>query len=57
MFIADKTTNSLSHVTFYRCSVCISEHVSSEPIVEHANHDSTEYFDGSSEGNKRYMMI
>jgi len=57
MFIADKTTNSLGHVTFYRCSVCISEHVSSEPIVEHANHDSTEYFDGSSEGNKRYMMI
>lgn len=57
MFIAAETTNSLSHVTFYRCSVCISEHVSSEPIVEHANHDSTEYFDGPSAGNKGYMMI
>jgi len=57
MFIADETTNSLSQVTFYRCSVCISEHVSSEPIVEHASYDSTEYFDGPSEGNKRYMMI
>ena len=34
MFIADETVNSKSHVTFFRCSLCVSEHVSSEPIVE-----------------------
>jgi DNA-directed RNA polymerase subunit M/transcription elongation factor TFIIS len=34
MFITDETVNSRSHVIFFRCSVCISEHVSSEPIME-----------------------
>ena len=41
MFIADETVNSKSHVTFFRCSLCISEHVSSEPIVE-SLHQSTD---------------
>ena len=34
MFVADETVNSKSHVTFFRCSLCVSEHVSSEPIIE-----------------------
>ena len=34
MFVADETVNSKSQVTFFRCSLCVSEHVSSEPIIE-----------------------
>ena len=33
MFVADETLTSKSHVTFFRCSLCVSEHVSSEPIA------------------------
>jgi len=32
MFVADETFTLLSHVTFYRCSLCVGEHVSSEPV-------------------------
>jgi hypothetical protein len=34
MFITDETVNSKSHVIFFRCSLCVSEHVSAEPIME-----------------------
>jgi hypothetical protein len=34
MFVADETVNQKSHVTFFRCSLCVSEHVSSEPILQ-----------------------
>jgi len=34
MFIADENVSSKSHVTFFRCSLCVSKHVSSEPIIE-----------------------
>lgn len=33
MFVTDETLTSKSHVTFFRCSLCVSEHVSSEPIA------------------------
>jgi DNA-directed RNA polymerase subunit M/transcription elongation factor TFIIS len=46
MFIADETVNSKSHVTFFRCSLCVSEHVSSEPIVE-SLHRSTSQSTGT----------
>ena len=57
MFITDETANSRSHVTFYRCSICVSEHVSSEPILEAASYESNIYFDSSSEDKKRFLMI
>jgi hypothetical protein len=34
MFVTDETVNSKSHVIFFRCSLCVSEHVSSEPTFE-----------------------
>jgi len=34
MFVADETVNSKSQVTFFHCSLCVSKHVSSEPIIE-----------------------
>jgi DNA-directed RNA polymerase subunit M/transcription elongation factor TFIIS len=34
MFITDETVSHKSHVIFFRCSLCVSEHVSAEPIIE-----------------------
>ncbi len=33
MFVIDETVSERSQVTFYRCSLCVNEHVSSEPVV------------------------
>jgi hypothetical protein len=43
MFIAEETTNSCSHVTFYRCSLCVGEHVSSAPVEREPVQESTDY--------------
>jgi hypothetical protein len=37
MFVADETVTQKSHVTFFRCSLCVSEHVSSSPVIESLN--------------------
>ncbi len=34
MFVIDETVSARSQVTFYRCSLCVNEHVSSEPLVD-----------------------
>ena len=34
MFVTDETSTSRSHVVFYRCSLCVSEHVSSHPVPQ-----------------------
>ena len=34
MFITDETVNRKSHVIFFRCSLCVCEHVSAEPVTE-----------------------
>lgn len=34
MFVTDETFSQKSHVVFFRCSLCVSEHVSSEPVFE-----------------------
>lgn len=57
MFVTDETVNSRSHVVFYRCSICVSEHVSSEPVVESANFDSSDSFDRPAQEPKRYLMV
>ncbi len=41
MFITDETVNSKSHVIFFRCSLCVSEYVSSEPTLEALSQQST----------------
>ncbi len=33
MFVIDETVSDRSQVTFYRCSLCVNEHVSSEPVI------------------------
>lgn len=44
MFVADETVSSRSHVTFYRCSLCIGEHVSSEPVMNNTDQQTTLFF-------------
>jgi len=43
MFIAEETTNSRSHVTFYRCSLCVGEHVSSQPVERNPVEESADF--------------
>ena len=37
MFVADESITQKSQVTFYRCSLCVSEHVSATPIFKPLN--------------------
>jgi len=57
MFITDETNNSKSHVTFYRCSICVSEHVSSEAISETVSQESGSYFNAPSTDRNRHLMV
>jgi len=57
MLITDETATAKSSVTFYRCSICIGEHVSSEPVLQAANHETTDYFDTPVTERKRYLMV
>ena len=57
MFVTDETSNARSQVTFYRCSLCVGEHVSSEPVVEQVEDEHSVYFDASSTEKKRYLMV
>jgi len=56
MFVTDETVTSLSHVTFYRCSLCVSEHVSSEPVLAATSYETTSHFETSSSEQERYLM-
>jgi hypothetical protein len=58
MFVTDETANKKSHVTFYRCSICVSEHVSSQPVMEVSSHDdSADYIASPTSDTKRYLMV
>ena len=56
MFVTDETVNLRSHVTFYRCSLCVSEHVSSEPRQE-PEEQTVEYFASGSSGRGAALMV
>ena len=57
MFITDETSNSRSQVTFYRCSICVSEHVSSEPIVETFGYEMADSSESRAPDQNRYLMV
>lgn len=57
MLVTDKTSSARSHVIFYRCSLCISEHVSSEPNVESTGYDLLDYRQTSVTEQKRFLMV
>jgi len=56
MFVTDETVNARSQVTFYRCSLCVSEHVSSEPVYEAVTREPSAYFNAPAADTKRYVM-
>ena len=43
MFVAEENVTEKSHVTFYRCSLCISEPVSATPIIESPSAPLSQY--------------
>ncbi len=56
MFVTDENATDRSLVKFFRCTVCVGEHVSSEPVYE--NNQSPVDFFGSTEGlNRQYQII
>jgi len=57
MFITDESATDKSSVTFYRCSICVSEYVSSEPAVQDVHHEAADYFDSPSADKKHYLMV
>ena len=57
MFVSDETVNLRSQVTFYRCSLCVGEHVSSEPVQEPEEQQSSEYFASSSMERTPPLML
>ena len=57
MFVTDETATAKSSVTFYRCSICVSEHVSSEPVMQTAGHETVGYFDSPGTNGKRFLMV
>ncbi len=44
MFVIDETVSERSQVTFYRCSLCVNEHVSSEPVAAVASPQAASIF-------------
>ena len=57
MFVTDETVNARSQVTFYRCSLCVSEYVSSEPVFQVVSQESSAYSDASAADTPRYLMV
>ena len=57
MFITDETVNSRSQVTFFRCSLCVSEHVSAEPIVELPEQSVSQRADGGYDSVSRGVQF
>jgi hypothetical protein len=54
MFVTDETATAKSSVTFYRCSICVSEHVSSEPVMQTISRETT---DSPGTNGKRFLMV
>ena len=59
MFISDKTTEGKSLVTFFRCSTCIGEHVSSELTNEddHYPFSRLEFFESAPAKKDKYIQM
>jgi hypothetical protein len=59
MFIADKTAESKSLVTFFRCTTCIGEHVSSELTNDDQHFPSSrlEFFEPNLTRNHKHSQI
>ncbi|MFT5219890.1 MAG: hypothetical protein ACI87H_002030 [Gammaproteobacteria bacterium] len=57
MFVSGETATAKSQVTFFRCSICVSEHVSSEPVNETHPNDQFDYFTSTNSNNKSGLFV
>ncbi len=58
MFVTNESSGEKSQVTFFRCSVCSSEHVSSEPRRQAVEQAFDGYFEmSSSTGDKSIQLL
>ncbi len=56
MFVTDEDATDRSLVKFFRCTVCVGEHVSSEPVYDN-NQPSVDFFGSAEEMDKPLQMI
>jgi hypothetical protein len=59
MFVANKTAEGKSLVTFFRCKTCIGEHVSSELAIDDLNSPTSrlEFFQSDLVQKHKYSQI
>ncbi len=60
MLISDENASTKSLVKFFRCTNCMGEHVSSEPIMDNSQiaDSRIEFFNlGSATKNKNFQMV
>jgi DNA-directed RNA polymerase subunit M/transcription elongation factor TFIIS len=59
MFVADKTTEGKSLVTFSRCTTCVGEHVSSELTNDDSHYPARrlEFFKSAAVKKNRYIQM
>lgn len=57
MFVSSESSGEKSQVTFFRCSICSSEHVSSEPKRQSTEPSVNGYFDMSSSKDGKTVML
>ena len=57
MFVTNESSGPKSQVTFFRCSICSSEHVSSEPKRQPAEMTLDSYFDTDQRSNNKPILM
>ncbi len=57
MFVTSESSGEKSQVTFFRCSICPNEHVSSEPKRQAVESSQESYFETASSNNNKSILL
>lgn len=59
MFVSNKTAAGKSLVTFFRCSTCVGEHVTSELTNDDSNYETSrlEFFEADSVNKIKHVQM
>lgn len=57
MFVTNESSGEKSQVTFFRCSVCPNEHVSSEPKKQLLEANQESYFETFGSSNSKPTLM
>ncbi len=57
MFVASESSGEKSQVTFFRCSICSSEHVASEPKQQVTDQSTHDYFGVSANTSSKPILM